>query len=254
MIYNVNDILDILSESTMDDIFDLYDLDLFIEDGDNKEPKENKFKKAVTKMGTAYVSGINKSSEAGARAVVRKPKEGSSPEALKKYEEQLLKAKTAIKIGEILVSKAFLIGPLDTIATAALITGMANSDDPTDKIVMDKLKMLANKAEMLKKKVSNLFDKNKDKPVTGDDKRQYDAILLQGKNIAKKIDDTKAENNTATPVTESVLINKFNEYLLKEDGNLVDNAYEILSTIVEKTDYAKYDIFPVVEHYIDMIA
>lgn len=249
MTYTMTDILDVLSESTIDNIFDL---ELFNEKAD-KESKENKFKKVSDKLGTAYISGINKSSDFLANAVVKKPKEGSSKEIQEKYEQKLLKVKSVIKIGEILLSKAVLIGPLDVIATAALITGVAKSDDPTDKLVMSKLKALASKVTALKNKISSLFNKNKDKPVTEEDKRQYDATLLQGKNIAKEIDAVKAKITKSNLVTESVLVNKFDEYLLKEDGSLVDNAYDILSVIVEKTDYTQYDIFPVVEHYIDMM-
>lgn len=249
MTYTMNDIFDVLSESTIDNIFDI---ELFNEKADD-ETKGNKFKKVSDKLGAAYIGGINKSSDFLAKAIVKKPKEGSSTEVQEKYEQKLLKVKSVIKIGEILLSKAVLVGPLDVIATAALITGIVKSDDPTDKLVVSKLKALAGKAEALKNKITSLFNKNKDKPVTEEDKRQYDTTLLQGKNIAKEIDAVKEKINRSNVVTESVLVNKFDEYLLKEDGSLVDNAYDILSIIVEKTDYTQYDIFPVVEHYIDMM-
>lgn len=254
MNYEFNDILDVLSESTLDEFFNLHEFDLFIEDGKSENSKDNKFKKLMDTASDKYMTGLNKRSESFAKLVVKKPDANATHEVQEKYEKKVLQARTAYKIGEILVSKAVLLGPLDMIATAAIVKGIANSDDPSDKMVADKLKALTDKANSLKEKANKLIDKVKGKKVTNDNfKAPYEAIQLQGKNIAKEIDAVKAKANKPATITESVLIDKFDEYLIKEDGSLVDNAYEILNTIVEKTDYTKYDIFPVVEHYINMI-
>lgn len=257
MIYNIYDIIDVLSESTVDTLYNNFDYAVFNENTDNNETKkESKVKKVIDGASKAYITGLNKSSEAISKTFIRKPKEGASDEIQQKYQEKLIKAKAAIKVGEILISKTILIGPLDVIATAALVNGITKSDDPTDKIVMDKLRMLMDKAKSLKLKVISFIDKKKDKEVTNVDKQQYDAMSIQGMNIAKEMDAVRSridKNVDGKNITESTIINKFDEYLLKEDGTLVDNACEILSMIVEKTDYEKFDIFDVVEHYIDMI-
>ena len=250
MKYEYKDIICVLSESTIDEIFDF---NLFTESKNGKESKVSKFKKSIEKFGDKYVSGLNKGSETVANALVRKPKEGASTEAWDKYNQKLMRVKSIIKVGAILASKAVLLGPLDAIATAALFSGMSKSNDQTDKMVMEKLNHLKDEVSKLKDKLSELFEKNKNKPITEADKREYDKIYLKGKNTASEIDALKSKINKPATVTESVILNKFDEYLLKEDGTLVDNAYEILDTIVEKADYTKYDIYNTINHYIDMI-
>ena len=155
---------------------------------------------------------MTKRSDFVANKIVKKPPEGSSKEVQEKYEQKILKAKASYKVGEILVGSAILIGPLDLLAKAAIMSGITKSDDPADKMVVSKLKMLSDKASELKNKALKLINRNKGKQVTENEfKKPYEALQLQGMNIAKEIDATKEKiSNT---VTESSLFNKFGEYL-----------------------------------------
>ena len=87
--------------------------------------------------------------------------------------------------------------------------------------------------------------------------KMRDELSCVCEQCGKQFMRTKRELSKITKesvlVTESALSDKFASYLLTESGELVDNAVDILSVIVEKTDYEKYDIYPIVEKYLDII-
>ena len=300
MPYNFEDILSVLSESTMDEILNEYDFysEGKFEDGvvntvdkaantkagkkvikavdDMKnKPKNEKVEKAIStvknksteiaskvvnsnaveKTGTTINNAINKTSNVVGKVIAGKRPTDTSPEVQEKYEMKLNTARAAIKGGVIAASKAVLFGPLDVLLTASLVKGIAQSDDPADKMIRDKFKEVSDKTKALKERLVTVIDnaKKEDNPDEGFNK-QYNAITLQGLNYAKQIDAVKAKAEKEQPVTESVVLSyTFDKYLFKEDGSMVDNAYELLSAIVEKVDYEKYDVCNIIESYIDML-
>jgi len=300
MPYKLEDILSVLSESSLDDLFNEYDfysegkfedgvvntvdkaahtkagkkVIKAVDDAKNK-PKNEKVEKAVStvktkggeiagkvmnskvaeKTGGAINTAINKASDVGGKIIAGKRPSDISPEVQAKYETKLNTARAAIKGGVVAASKAVLAGPLDWLLTASVVKGIAQSDDPSDKIIVDTYKKVSDKAKALKERLVAVIDDAKKEDTTSDSfKKQYDAITLQGMNYAKEIDAVKARAQKEQPVTEStVMTYAFDKYLIKENGSLVDNAYELLSLIVEKVDYEKYDVCDIVEGYINML-
>ena len=269
MKYTFNDILEVMSERTLDNLLLSPEFNLYIESedkekkSDNKQIKSEDTPKTEGKTGPVRMAmkGLSKGSEFIAKAIVRKPSPDASTEIQEGYIKRVRMVSAGIKVGVICVLKAPIAGPLDWVLTAAITAHLLKSDDPSDKMVIEMIKQLKDKAAETKNKLVEWFKKNKDKEITESDKNQYDALALQGLNIAKEMDAIKArikkekKEKPENPknITESVLINKFDTLLINESGELVDNACDILRVIIEKTDYTKYEVFDVVEHYLNMI-
>lgn len=300
MSYKIEDILSVLSESSLDDFYNKYDLysEGKVEDGivdtvskaantkvgkkvinavdeAKNKPKNEKVEKTIStvktktgeiagkvanskvaeKTGNAVNTAINKTSNVVGKAIAGKRPTDTSPEVQAKYEAKLNTAKAVIKGGVVVASKAVLFGPLDWLLTASVVKGIAQSDDPSDKMIKDKYKEVSDKAKALKERLAVVIDDAKKEDKSDEVfKKQYDTIALQGMNCAKELDAVKARAQKSQPVTESAsLTYSFDKYLIKEDGTLVDNAYELLSMIVEKVDYEKYDVFNIIENYINMM-
>ena len=313
MTYKLEDILSVLSESTLDDFFNEYDF--FTEDkkefkekavnavkkaedgtvnlvdkaahskagkkviktvDDMKNrPKNEKVEKVIDTVktkgkevaskvanskvaetsGNAINTAINKTSGAVGKVVAGKRPTDNSPEVQATYENKVNVGRAAFKGGIVALSKAVLAGPLDWLLTASVVKGIAQSDDPSDKMIADTYKKVSTRVKALKERLDDVIDHARNEGTNIDDvKKQYDAITLQGLNYAKEIDAVKIRAQKEQPVKESAdMTYTFDKYLIKEDGILVDNAYEMLSTIIEKVDYEKYDIYHVIESYIDML-
>ena len=281
MTYKIDDILDVLSEKTSDYLFDIYDSVLFTEGEKFDKAKEtfNKVKNKVTetknkaldtkagkvvkKVGSGAGSVYNAATEApgvvaaGVAATVdavakKKSLKGLLPEIRKGFQQRIIKYRANAKVGvtvAVLLAKGVLVGPLDWIITAIMASGLTK-DTEVNRETKRKLDVLKSKVFDLLGKVKTIANKYKDKDSTDKDfKSEYDALMQEGNVIAGEADSVMRDTKLAKPVTESTIIEKFDRYILNESGVLVDNAFSILSTIVEKTDYDKYDIYPVLEHY-----
>jgi hypothetical protein len=301
MPYKLKDIMDVLSEETLENLFNEYEFysegkfdDSVVNAVDkaahtkagkkviktvdnlkNKPKNENIEKavstvkaktgeivnkvsssKAVEKTGNAVNTAVNKTSEVLGKAIAGKRPTDKSSEVQEKYENKVNNARAAIKGGVVLASKAVLIGPLDWLLTASIVKGIAESDDPSDKMIKNKFQEVSDKTKVLKDRLVNVIDdaKKEDKPAE-EIKKQYDTIALQGLNYAKQLDAVRSKLvQKEHQVIESVVPSyTFDKYLIKEDGSMVDNAYELLSMIVEKVDYEKYDVYEIIEDYINML-
>ena len=270
MVYNINDILDVLSESTAECLYDM--CDLFTEG-----EKMDKFKDVVKKaeattskiidkttnskvgkvMGKAYNAVSETPGAIASKIAYKKPAADASPEVQKEYNKKVISMKANFKVGvtlAVLAIKLPLFGPIDWVITACMASGLADKENAVNKETMKKLEVLKEKAVTVKDKIKTLFAKNKDKDSTDKEfQQEYNKLLRDGNEIAKAADVIiKGNMNKKAVVAENAFIDKFDKYLITENSVLVDNAFDILQLIVEKTDYSKIDIYPVLEHYFEM--
>ena len=270
MVYNINDILDVLSESTTDSLFDMYDL---VTEGEKIDKFKNVVKtaqattgKIIDKttnskvgkaMGKAYNAVAETPGAIASKIAYKKPGANASPEVQKEYNKKVVSMKANFKVGvtlAVLAIKLPLFGPIDWVITACMASGLADKENPVNKETMRKLGDIKDKALAVKDKVKALFAKNKDKDSTDKEfQQEYNKLLREGNEIAKEADVViKGDMNKKIAVSESAIIDKFDKYLITENSMLVDNAFDILQLLVEKTDYSKIDIYPVLEHYFEM--
>lgn len=285
MIYDVNDILSVLSESTSDYIFDVYDSILFTEGEKTEKLKENfnkakdkvktvsdkamntKAGKVAKKVGSAAGSVYNGIAEtpgavaAGAVATAtaiknNKSLKGIIPEIQKEYQQRAIKYRSNSKVGvtvAVLLAKGLLLGPPDWIITAIMGFGLGK-DTPVNQETRRKLNDLKEKAKTLLNKMKEVATKHKNADSTDKEfTKEYNELLREGNDIAREVDiELRGLKNKPIAVAESTLIDKFDELLIAENGLFVENGFDILSTIVEKTDHDKFDIYPLLERYFEM--
>ena len=267
MTYNINDIIEVLSESTLDSFLDIPEIDIY-----NESEKIDKAVKTVTNVGKKVIDKTvnskvgetmgkvyNKVTETPGD-LVAKAIYGKRPEQIdiqKEYDKKVINIKSNIKTGitvALLATKSFLLGPPDWIITICMVSGLLKNSEVNDE-TKEKIRKIKDKAVEIKDKIKELVTKHKDKDCT--DKvfqKEYNDLLREGNVCAREADTIiKKFKNKPTPVAESSIIDTFDKYLLTESGSLVDDAVDKLIMIVESTDYEKYDIYPIIEHYCDMI-
>ena len=269
MTYNVNDILEVLSESTLDSFLNSYDYKVFTEGEKlNKAIKSTMdvgkkvIDKAVNnKVGAAMGKGYNKVTEAPG-AVIARVMYGKRPnnvpiEVQKEYDKKVINVKANVKTGvtvAVLITKSLLIGPPDWIITICMTSGLL-TDSEVNAATKEKIKVLKDKAVNIKNKIKELSKKYKDKDSTDKEfQKEYNELLREGNTCARELDSViKNMKPKQVPVAESSILDKFDGYLINESGFLVDNAVDVLNKIIDKVDYDKFDIYPVIERYCDMM-
>ena len=289
MEYNLNDLMDILAENTSDELFDLYSYNLFTEGNKFDNFKKGvsgvakKTAKAVTDgivkvatsekmkpVGKAY-NAVAEAPGAAAAAFIKKPSVDAPPEVQRKYHQQVIKCKAASKgiiTAPLLAVKSLLFGPPDWIISAIIASGFLIESD-VNREYKRILTELQKRGKDLVDKIRQLCEARKNNKITDDEFRaKYNEILNEGNKIAAnvdktfinikndrlKLDDSKNHNTVQKPVkTESTIINTLNGYFLTESGCPVDDIYEKLSLLVEKVDYSKLDLYPIIEYYCDQV-
>ena len=108
----------------------------------------------------AVNKGMNKSSEFLASKIVKQPTSNSKSE-YEAYMNKLNKWKAGIKIAEFMAMGAIAIGPIDIALKAAVLKGVKDSKDPSDKMFQKGLNIAASKAKSIQNKFSELRNKLK---------------------------------------------------------------------------------------------
>lgn len=282
MTYKIDDILSVLSESTSDYLCDVL---LFTEGEKIQKAKEaaekvkdkavevgnkvldTKAGKVVQKVGSGAGSVYNAVTEtpgavaAGVAATASAVKSGKPikemiPEIQKGFQQRVVKYKASSKVGvtvAVLLAKGLLIGPPDWIITAIMAAGLAK-DTAVNRETKRKLNVLKDKVMDIVGKIKALAAKHKDKDSTDSAfKNEYNELLREGNRLASEADRElrNSQNIKQQPVTEAVIAKTFDKYLITENGTLVDNIYEVLHTIIEKTDHEKIDLYPLLDHYFE---
>lgn len=278
MNYDINDILCVLSESTVDGLFNQYDYKLITEGETIEKIKETTDKvknsnavkkgkeigKKVLDSPVGKVAGgvYNTATEfpgeiVGKVAYGRKLSKNNSPEVQKEYHKKMINVKSNIKTGitvGILLSKNVLIGPPDWIITACMTAGLAK-DTEVNQETKRKVANLTNKAKDIVSKIKNLATKHKNTDSTDKEfNKEYNDLLRQGNELAKEADkELRGTQNKLQIASESTIIDILDDHLINENGLLLDNTEDVLFILVEKTDYTKIDLYPIIEHYCDMM-
>ena len=110
----------------------------------------------------AVNKGMNKSSEFLASKIVKQPTSNSKSE-YEAYMNKLNKWKAGIKIAEFMAMGAIAIGPIDIALKAAVLKGVKDSNDPSDKMFQKGMNIAASKAKSIQNKFSELRNKLKNK-------------------------------------------------------------------------------------------
>ena len=108
----------------------------------------------------AVNKGMNKSSEFLASKIVKQPTSNSKSE-YEAYMNKLNKWKAGNKIAEFMAMGAIAIGPIDIALKAAVLKGVKDSKDPSDKMFQKGLNIAASKAKSIQNKFSELRNKLK---------------------------------------------------------------------------------------------
>lgn len=274
MTYVIDDILEVLSESTLDGFLNTYNFAVITE-GEKSEKFKNAIKATAdvgkkvvdkatkSKVGAVMGNAYNKATEAPggliARTLYGKRPVDVPVEVQKEYDKKVINVKANIKAGvtvAVLIAKSLLVGPPDWIITICMVSGLM-TDSEVNSATKEKIKNIKNTAVDIKNKIKSLATKYKDCDSTDREfQKEYNELLREGNKCAREADAIIKQTKTSrkqVAVTESSIIKKFDDYLITETGSLVHNATDILHSIINKVDYDKYDIYPIIERYCDMM-
>lgn len=220
--------------------------------------KEKAVTTAVDNSGK-YMKGLNKRGEKFAEAITKKPNTEGKPAyehiiLTTEYCDKLRKIKNAYKVGEILAIEGIsLVIPFTTIPyTSMLSVGMANSKDPDDKAVQDKVKGIISNIKGIGDKIISKFKKDKGKEITPEDKKEIDRLYEQGYNAAKE-GERLINKAKAKAVNESVEeIDNFNALESLFDTLLtLDDPTKAIENFMESCEYDEYT-YDTIERYINV--
>lgn len=221
-------------------------------------PKSEESKQILNRAADKYNAGMNKRATFVAKKIVRDPTKGGkkdvSAEVYEKYKRDMLKWRTAYKVGEILATGAIAIGPIDTVIKIATATAMARSSDPVDQATMALMNKLKDKALSIKDKLKGLVDKVRGKKINeGQLKSEISSLDNATSAVAKETDVVKnrkeksSGSNSGKPVTVNESVYQKIDNFLTLCGE--KNKHRALELIIEYTDFNRVDMLPVISYY-----
>lgn len=245
-----------------------------------------KVKDTVMTGSGKYVDSMGKRGEAVAKVALgyMKPNFNSSEGTIQRYQQNVNRIKTAYKVGEIvaIAVPAFLcpFGPTGSLYTAILATGLANSTDPGDKKILEKLNGLKSRIENIKNKIKNVATKITKSPVTEKDKKELDTGYAEGLSVVKQMqqisnsqklnNNNQPASNQAEPTKESAnnydtaWLNEMNQLLkshyeseindlIFENGLLTESYYDILTNYIIEADYNNENLVRAIDSVIEKL-
>lgn len=240
------------------------------------ESKVEKLANIVSKPVAKYNEIAGKQAEAIGKIIIKNPDKLKArgkelPEdAYEMYHKNMLKWKLAYKTASVgALEVAAFITPIpftNTVLTIALSVAMSKSQDPIDKMVMDKLNSmkddLKDKVSQTKQMISSFKDKIKNKifKTNGDAKREMDKIEVAASSIAKqsdvlarKINDSSKKSPSKKAIMEGAMSNialSADEIVLNKSGQMNTRSYNILRKFIEYADYDNPLAHEIVDRYI----
>lgn len=203
----------------------------------------------------AVNKGMNRSSEFLASKIVKQPTSNSKSE-YEAYMNKLNKWKAGIKIAEFMAMGAIAIGPIDVALKAAVLKGVKDSKDPSDKMFQKGLNIAASKAKSIQNKFSELRNKLKNKSINeGQLKSGLNQIAVQTGNVMKLMDKSKGSKvvkESSYSLDEGMKKGIYN-VLFNESGDPVDNFYAIVESQMSRSDYNNDHDYAIMEYIMELV-